>query len=55
MSRVMVTQNVFNMPADFRLGLQFDLKGSTANRWVSAKEQIEYVKSKAKEAADAEI
>ena len=51
--RVMVTQNVFNMPADFRLGLQFDLKGSTANRWVSAKEQIKYATSEAKKAAAA--
>ena len=46
--RVMVTQNVFNMPADLRLGLQFDLKGSTANRWVSAKEQIRYAGAIAK-------
>ena len=46
--RVMVTNNVFNVPRGLRLGLQFDLKGSTANRWISAKDQIAYAREHSK-------
>ena len=44
--RVVVSTNVFD--SNLKLDHQFDLKGSTANRWISASEQVAAMEKKGK-------